>query len=167
MQDEVRGPGSVAIRITVNGREHPLEVEPRMTLLDAIRQKLNLTGSKRVCDSGACGACTMIVDGRAIYACMTLAIACDGASVTTIEGLSGEGELHPIQKAFVEKDGYQCGFCTPGQVLAAKALLDRNPHPSRDEIRRGMSGNLCRCGAYLKIIDSVSYAAELIAKAGE
>jgi aerobic-type carbon monoxide dehydrogenase small subunit (CoxS/CutS family) len=153
--------------LEVNGEERELRVEPRTTLLDALRQQLNLTGSKRVCDSGSCGACTVIVDGKAVYGCMTLAVACDGAAVATIEGMSDANGLHPIQQAFIEKDGYQCGFCTPGQIMAAKALLDERPEPTSEEILRGMSGNLCRCGAYQKIQGAVAHAAVLLRDGGE
>jgi len=160
----VRGPGKVTVSIFVNGGRRALRVEPRTTLLDALRQDLQLTGTKRVCDSGACGACTVILDGEAVYACMTLAIACEGRSVETIEGVSSEGALHPIQEAFIEKDGFQCGFCTPGQVMAAKSLLAHNPAPTPEQIRVGMSGNLCRCGAYQKIFAAVALAAERMTK---
>jgi len=156
---EARGPGKVPISLVVNGAERTVHVEPRTTLLDALRHELNLTGTKRVCNSGACGACTVLLDGEAIYSCMTLAITCEGRSVETVEGLSDAESLHPIQEAFIEEDGYQCGFCTPGQVMAAKGLLARNPHPSPEQIRHGMSGNLCRCGAYQKIFASVENAA--------
>ena len=161
----IRGPGRVRIILTVNGSPRELNVEPRMTLLDALRQELNLTGTKRVCNSGACGACTVLLDNEAVYSCMTLAIACEGRSVETIEGLSDSEALHPIQEAFIEEDGYQCGFCTPGQIMAARSLLERNPAPAPDEIRQGMSGNLCRCGAYQKIFASVDRAARLMEKA--
>jgi len=156
---EARGPGKVPISLVVNGAERTVHVEPRTTLLDALRHELNLTGTKRVCNSGACGACTVLLDGEAIYSCMTLAITCEGRSVETVEGLSDAESLHPIQEAFIEEDGYQCGFCTPGQVMAAKGLLASNPHPSPEQIRHGMSGNLCRCGAYQKIFASVENAA--------
>ncbi len=161
--DAIRGPGRVPVRLKVNDREVELSVEPRTTLLDALRQELNLTGTKRVCDSGACGACTVLLDGEAVYSCMTLAITCEGRSVETIESLTGSSAdapaLHPIQEAFIAEDGYQCGFCTPGQIMAAKSLLARNAAPSHEEIRRGMSGNLCRCGAYQKIFAAVGRAA--------
>lgn len=139
------------IRLTVNGDAHDLDVEPRRTLLDALREDLHLTGAKPGCNMGNCGACTVIVDGEAVYSCLTLAVECQGRAITTIEGLSRGGALDPVQEAFVRYDALQCGFCTPGQILALKALLAHNPHPSDDEIERGMSGNLCRCGAYVKI----------------
>lgn len=156
----IRGPGEVPVVLTVNGERRELNVEPRTTLLDALRQDLNLTGTKRVCDRGACGACTVLLDGEAVYSCMTLAIACEGRSVETIEGLAADGELDPVQEAFIEEDGYQCGFCTPGQIMAAKSLLARTPEPDIEAIRHGMSGNLCRCGAYQKIFRAVDNAAK-------
>ena len=155
----IRGPGKVNVSFEVNGVQRDIVIEPRTTLLDALRQELNLTGTKRVCNSGACGACTVLLDGEAIYGCMTLAIACEGRSVTTIESLSVSGTLDPVQEAFIAEDGYQCGFCTAGQIMAAKSLLRANPHPNREQIRRGMSGNLCRCGAYPKIVAAVDRAA--------
>ena len=158
-QAGVLGPDEVHVTLVVNGRRRDVRVQPRTTLLDALRQKLELTGTKRVCDSGACGACTVLLDGVAVYACMTLAVSCDGRAVQTIEGLADGENLHPIQQAFIDEDGYQCGFCTPGQIMAAKSLLDRTPKPSREQIIDGMSGNLCRCGAYQKIVAAVERAA--------
>jgi aerobic-type carbon monoxide dehydrogenase small subunit (CoxS/CutS family) len=150
----------------VNGRESTVFVEPRRTLLSVLREELGLTGAKRGCGEATCGACTVILDGVSVYACMTLAIECEGREVRTIEGLSrgdglssGEG-LHPVQEAFIEKDGYQCGFCTPGQVMSAVALLELNPHPTEEEVRSGMAGNVCRCGAYPNIVEAVLAAAE-------
>lgn len=153
-----RGPHKVMITLTVNGRPQPVEVEPRRTLLDTLRIDLGLTGAKLVCNAGNCGACTVLIDGAAVYSCLTLAIECEGKAITTIEGLSEDGTLHPLQQAFVQHDALQCGFCTPGQILAAHALLARNPHATEDEIIAGMSGNLCRCGAYRGIIDAVKAA---------
>jgi aerobic-type carbon monoxide dehydrogenase small subunit (CoxS/CutS family) len=146
-------PARVDVHLTVNGRSHALEVEPRRTLLETLREDLHLTGAKPGCDMGTCGACTVLVNGTALYSCLTLAVACDSAAVTTIEGL-GEGDvLDPVQRAFVEHDALQCGFCTPGQVLAMKALIASAPAALTDEeITRGMAGNLCRCGAYPKIL---------------
>ncbi len=161
-----RGPEKVLIHLKVNGRAYELFVEPRRTLLDALRTDLGLTGSKRGCNEGTCGACTVLTGNRAIYACMALAIDYDGQSITTIEFLGNSGQLHPIQKAFVEEDGLQCGFCTPGQVMAAKNLLDRNPNPTPEEIRQFMVGNLCRCGAYPKIVRAVLRAAHLLSAGG-
>jgi xanthine dehydrogenase YagT iron-sulfur-binding subunit len=139
------------IRLGINQTEYELDVEPRRTLLDALREDLHLTGAKPGCNMGNCGACTVLVDGEALYSCLLLAVECEGLAITTIEGLGRDGALDPVQQAFVEQDALQCGFCTPGQVLALTALLARNPHPSDEEIDRGMAGNLCRCGAYPKI----------------
>jgi len=137
-----------------------VSVEPRITLLEVLRDHLDLTGTKNVCEMGECGACTVHLDGVARYACLTLALEAVGKRVTTIEGLTpAEGSLHPLQQAFVDKDGLQCGFCTPGQVMAAAALLAVNPSPTHDEIRAAMAGNICRCGAYPKIFEAVAEAA--------
>jgi xanthine dehydrogenase YagT iron-sulfur-binding subunit len=143
-----RGPQAGTVRLTVNGHLHEAELEPRVSLLDALREHLGLTGSKKGCDQGTCGACTVWVDGRRVLACLTLAVTCEGREVTTIEGLSADGELHPMQAAFVEQDAFQCGYCTPGQIMSAVALL-REGHAGDDgEIREWMSGNICRCAAY-------------------
>ncbi len=140
------------IRLNVNGVEHDLTIEARRTLLDTLRDDLALTGAKPGCNMGQCGACTVLMDGEAVYSCLTLAIECQGHAITTIEGLSGpNGELDPVQEAIIAHDALQCGFCTPGQALALKALLAHNPHPTDEEIDRGLSGNLCRCGAYPKL----------------
>jgi len=146
------------VRVQINGRARDLWVEPRRTLLDALRLDCGLTGTKRGCDHGNCGACTILLDGRAVYACLTLAVACDDCAVTTIEGLGRPGELDPLQEAFAEHDAFQCGYCTPGQIMAAKALLEANPHPTAEEIRVGLSGNLCRCGAYQRIVEATQAA---------
>jgi aerobic-type carbon monoxide dehydrogenase small subunit (CoxS/CutS family) len=156
-----RGPGKTLLRLTVNGEDHEIYVEPRRSLLDALRKDLGLTGTKKGCDEGTCGACTVLVDGRAIYACMALALDCAGKSIETIENLEKEGQLHAIQRAFIEQDGLQCGFCTPGQIMSAKALLSARANPSPEEIRESLSGNICRCGAYPKILKAVLRAAEL------
>ncbi|HEY7833173.1 MAG TPA: (2Fe-2S)-binding protein [Ktedonobacterales bacterium] len=145
-------PARVRVTLTVNGGAHELDIEARRTLLDALREDLRLTGAKPGCNLGQCGACTVLLDGEAIYSCLVLAVECAGRAITTIEGLGQGDELDRVQRAFIAHDALQCGFCTPGQVLAMKALLDRTPHPSDDEILRGMSGNLCRCGAYPKIL---------------
>lgn len=155
-----RGPQKTAITLDVNGQRQRLDVEPRRTLLEALRIDLGLTGTKLVCNAGNCGACTVLIDGMAVYSCLTLAIECEGRAITTIEGLTNDGQLHPLQQAFVQHDALQCGFCTPGQVLAAHALLQRNPQPSEAEVVAGMSGNLCRCGAYRGIVAAVLSAAE-------
>jgi xanthine dehydrogenase YagT iron-sulfur-binding subunit len=143
----------------VNGQNKPVEVEPRVTLLDALRQDLDVTGAKRVCDRGTCGACTMLVDGKPVYACTMLAIDAQGAKITTVEGLATSG-LHPLQQAFVDHDGLQCGFCTPGFVVACKAFLDKHPRPTREDVEHGLGGNLCRCGTYAGIREAVLAAAQ-------
>jgi xanthine dehydrogenase YagT iron-sulfur-binding subunit len=148
------------ISLTINEQSHRLRVEPRQTLLEVLRDSLGLTGTKPGCERGECGACTVLIDGVPRYSCLTLAVEAEGHSITTIEGLNGE-KLSAVQQGFVEQDGMQCGYCTPGQVMAAEGLLRRNPDPSLDEIRMGMSGNLCRCGAYDHIFKSVRRAAEL------
>ena len=163
-RQEWRGPEKNLLRLRVNGQEHEIYVEPRRTLLDALRKDLGLTGTKKGCNEGTCGACTVLVDGRAIYACMALALDCAGKSVETIENLERDGQLHSIQRAFIEEDALQCGFCTPGQIMAAKALLTANPDPSPREIEHGLAGNICRCGAYPKILRAVRRAAGLLPK---
>ena len=147
-----RGPEAGPVTLAVNGRVRELELEPRVSLLDALREHLGLTGSKKGCDQGTCGACTVWVDGRRVLACLTLAVTCEGREVTTIEGLAADdGDLHPMQAAFVEHDAFQCGYCTPGQIMSAVALL-REGHAGDDgEIREWMSGNICRCAAYPNI----------------
>src|SRR5690348_3312970 len=139
------------IPIRVNGTEQSVDAEPRRTLLDALRHNLGLTGAKKACDMGNCGACTVQLDGEAVYSCLVLAVDCAGREVTTIEGV-GNGSLHPLQQAFIEADAFQCGYCTPGQIMSLKALFDRQPHPSDEAIERALSGNLCRCGAYPHIV---------------
>jgi aerobic-type carbon monoxide dehydrogenase small subunit (CoxS/CutS family) len=148
------------MRLIVNGASHEVAAPDHERLLTTLRERLHLTGTKLVCGRGECGACTVLVDGAPAYSCLTLTAACDGREIATIEGLARDGELHPVQQAFVEHDALQCGFCTSGQILAAVALLDRQPHPTEDDVRRGMSGNLCRCGAYPKIVRAVLAAAE-------
>jgi aerobic-type carbon monoxide dehydrogenase small subunit (CoxS/CutS family) len=150
----LRGPGAIDIGLTVNGQRVTVHVPPRRTLLDTLRQSLGLTGSKRVCDEGTCGACTVIVDDRPVYSCMTLAVACEGKRVETIEGLSKDGELHPVQRAFVDADAFQCGFCTPGQIMSVVALLRETAAPTEEDVRRAVAGNLCRCGAYPNIVSA-------------
>ncbi|MGI8588235.1 MAG: (2Fe-2S)-binding protein [Chloroflexia bacterium] len=160
---EILGPGPGEIRLRVNGQGYRIYAPPSRTLLDALRDEIGLTGTKKVCDQGQCGACTVLRDGQAVYSCLMLAAECGDAEITTIEGVAAaDGSLHPIQQAFLECDGLQCGFCTPGQILAAKALLARHPSPSHEEIEQGMAGNLCRCGAYPGIARAVEQAAKTL-----
>jgi xanthine dehydrogenase YagT iron-sulfur-binding subunit len=149
------------IELEVNGRKHRLLVEPRWTLLFVLRERLGLTGTKPGCERGECGACTVLVDGVPRYSCMTLAVEAEGHKITTVEGLLEGEELGPVQRAFGDEDAFQCGYCTPGQVMAAEGLLRANPSPSVEDIRRGMSGNLCRCGTYKHIVNAVEAAARL------
>jgi aerobic carbon-monoxide dehydrogenase small subunit len=143
------------IRLFVNGEEYDLQLEPNRLLLQALRDDIGLTGTKEGCSIGVCGACSVIIDGRLVSSCLTLAAGCQGKNIETIEGLANDGKLHPLQQAFIEYGGFQCGICTPGQIMAAKALLDENPKPSEEEVKEWMSGNLCRCTGYYKILDSV------------
>ncbi len=158
----VSGPCKVPIKLTINGQRYEIFAEARRTLLDAFRKDLGLTGTKKACDEGTCGACTVLLDGKPIYACMALAIECQGKSIETIEGLEKHSRPHPIQQAFIDQDAFQCGFCTPGQIMSAKALLRNNPNPTIEQIRHGLAGNLCRCGTYPKVIKAVLQAAELL-----
>ena len=157
---KVYGPGKVPVELTVDGQKHSLQLEPRVTLLDALRDQLEITGAKRVCDRAECGACTVLMDNRAVYACSVLAIEAQGNAITTVEALMQGESLHPIQQAFVDNDASQCGFCTPGFVVAFKALLDQHPNASPEEIRRGLSGNLCRCGTYHGIQVAIAQIAQ-------
>ena len=150
------------IHITINGQPQEVAVEPHWTLLETVREQLALTGSKEGCGTGDCGACSMIVDGRLITSCLMLAPEAEGSEVLTIEGLARNGELHPVQQSFIEAGGVQCGFCTPGMIMATKALLDRNSRPSLEDVRLGLAGNLCRCTGYAKIYEAVLAAAERI-----
>lgn len=154
------------IQLTVNDRRVEAAVEPNTTLVDLLRYELGLTGTKKGCDLGDCGACTVILDGRAVNSCLVLAVQADGCVVQTIEGLETSEGLHPLQEAFVEKGAIQCGFCSPGMILAAKNLLDRHPHPSEEEIRRSVSGNLCRCTGYQKIIEAIHSASSTQSERG-
>jgi aerobic-type carbon monoxide dehydrogenase small subunit (CoxS/CutS family) len=154
------GMPTIPIDVIVNGRRRSLEVAPHHTLLDVLRDDLALTGAKECCLVGECGACTVIVDGSTVDSCLVLAVEADGAAVTTIEGLATAGRLSPIQEAFLDRGGVQCGFCIPGQVISAHALLEANPHPTRAEIEEGMAGNLCRCGCYEQIIEAIVTTAE-------
>jgi xanthine dehydrogenase YagT iron-sulfur-binding subunit len=162
LEIDIRGPGRVPVRLIINGRRYQISVEPRRTLLDALRKDCGLLGTKKSCDEGTCGTCTVLLDGKPIYACMALAIECEGRTIETIEGLEKAGQLHAIQRAFIEEDAFQCGFCTPGQIMSVKALLRMNPDPTAEEVRRALVGNLCRCGAYPKIIKAVRRAVELL-----
>jgi xanthine dehydrogenase YagT iron-sulfur-binding subunit len=148
-------PGAVPITLTVNGKEHRLQIEPRVTLLDCLRENLNLPGTKKGCDHGQCGACTVHVDGRRVNSCLSFAMMHGNAQITTIEGIGQPDHLHPMQAAFVEHDGYQCGYCTSGQIMSAVALLKEPCGPSDDDVRQGMYGNICRCGAYPNIVAAV------------
>ena len=148
------GPGDVPVTLTVNGKRLDLRIEPRVTLLNAIRNRADLTGNKRVCDRGACGACTMIVDGRSVYSCSTLAIEVQGKQVRTVDGLANGNTLHPVQQAFVDTDGLMCGFCTPGFVMATVALLERTPNPTLEQAKKGLDGNICRCGTFVRIMEA-------------
>ena len=151
-----------AIRLTLNGHARSLQVHPWTTLLDLLREQLDLTGTKKGCDHGQCGACTVLRDGRRINACLTLAVMCDGAELVTIEGLASGEQLHPMQRAFITQDAFQCGYCTPGQICSAIGLAREGRAESRDAIREQMSGNLCRCGAYSNIVAAVEQALELM-----
>ncbi len=150
------------LSLTVNGEAIQVVVEPNLTLLDLLRDQLGLTGTHEGCDTGACGACTVIVDGAPTLSCMTLAVRCQNKNVTTIEGLARNGKLDPLQQAAIEHDAVQCGFCTAGWLLAARALLDDHPHPTRDEVRMAIAGNLCRCASYQKIEEAVLAAADAL-----
>ncbi|HEX9455843.1 MAG TPA: (2Fe-2S)-binding protein [Candidatus Binatia bacterium] len=151
---------TIPVSFTLNGRLQELDVEPHELLLDVVRDRLGLTGAKRSCDVQVCGACTLLVDGRPVSACTTLAFEVRGRSVMTIEGLAEDGKLHPLQQAFIEHGGFQCGFCTPGMILASKALLDEKPNPTEEELKHFMHGNICRCTGYKKIIESIMAAAK-------
>lgn len=157
---QVLGPGAVPVSLRINGQTHELNIEPRVTLLDALRNSLDITGAKRVCDRGTCGACTVMLDGNVVYACTVLAIEAEGHAITTIEGLAPDDKLHPVMQAFVDNDAQQCGFCTPGFVVAVKAFLDKHPHPSFQDVEKGLGGNICRCGTYNGIRQAVLEAAK-------
>ncbi len=157
--EKLQGPGPVKVTLTINGQAHALEIEPRVTLLDVLRNHLGLTGSKEVCDRATCGACTVLLDGTPVYACMTLAIAVQRRKITTIEGLAQGGELTKVQEAFIACDGLMCGYCTPGFVMSVTALLGTNPKPTEAEVRKACSGNLCRCGTYPRVFQAALTAA--------
>ena len=151
---------NVRVNVTVNGEPHDLDVEPRLLLVHLLRDRLGLTGTHVGCDTSNCGACTVHLDGEAVKSCTVLAVQADGAEITTIEGLGSEGNLHPVQEAFWEDHGLQCGYCTPGMIMASADLLNRNPNPSEDEVRHALEGNLCRCTGYHNIVKAVLHAAE-------
>ncbi|MFY9557262.1 MAG: (2Fe-2S)-binding protein [Blastocatellia bacterium] len=157
---KVYGPGKVPVQLTINGKSYNAQVEPRVTLLETLRNELDITGAKRVCDRATCGACTMIMDGKPVYSCSVLAIEAQGKAITTVEGLMQGEKLHPVQQAFIDNDAQQCGFCTPGFVVACKAFLDKNPNPSPEQIQKGLGGNLCRCGTYVGVRAAVAQAAQ-------
>ena len=146
------GPGDVAITLTINGQRHQLKVEPRVTLLDAMRTRLDITGMKRVCDRGSCGACTVIIEGRTYYSCSLLAVESQGRNIRTVEGLAQGNALHPVQQAFCDHDGLMCGFCTPGFVMATVALLEKVPSPTPEQAKRALDGNICRCGTNIGVL---------------
>jgi len=150
--------GSISVALTVNGARHALSLDPRTSLLDLLREHLDLTGTKKGCDHGQCGACTVLVDGRRINSCLTFAVMLDGASITTVEGLAKDGKLHPLQQAFIDHDAFQCGYCTSGQICSAAGLIAEGKANTADEIRELMSGNICRCGAYPNIVAAIQQA---------
>jgi xanthine dehydrogenase YagT iron-sulfur-binding subunit len=154
------GPGPVPITLKINGKPQNVTVEPRVTLLDALRDQLNLTGAKKVCDRGECGACTVIMNGKTVYACNILAVDAQGSEIQTIEGIAEGNKLHPVSAAFVNNDAQQCGYCTPGFVMATKAFLEKNPNPTPEQVNRGLGGNLCRCGTYMGLRKAVAEAAK-------
>jgi xanthine dehydrogenase YagT iron-sulfur-binding subunit len=156
---KTRDANATKVALNVNGKIHELELDPRTTLLDVLREQLDLTGAKKGCDQGACGACTVLVDGRRVNSCLTLAVMHGGRQIVTIEGLTQNGRLHPVQAAFIRNDGFQCGYCTPGQICSAVALIREGHTKTDDEIREWMSGNICRCGAYVNIVQAVKEAA--------
>jgi xanthine dehydrogenase YagT iron-sulfur-binding subunit len=158
----VVGPGDVPVTLTVNGKRVELKIEPRVTLLDAIRNRADLTGNKRVCDRGTCGACTMIVDGRTVYSCSTLAIEAQGKQIRTVDGLSTASTLHPVQQAFCDVDALMCGFCTPGFVVATVAVLEKYPNATREQISKGLDGNICRCGTFVRIMEAAMKAKAVV-----
>jgi xanthine dehydrogenase YagT iron-sulfur-binding subunit len=154
----VLGPGDVPVSLMVNGKRLELKIEPRVTLLDALRNRADLTGNKRVCDRGTCGACTMIVDGRTVYSCSTLAIEVQGKQIRTVDGLANGATLHPVQQAFCDVDALMCGFCTPGFVVATVALLEKHPNATPEQMRKGLDGNICRCGTFVRILEAANAA---------
>ncbi len=163
----VLGPEKTNVTLTINGAAKQVSVEPRVTLLDALRNDLGVTGAKRVCDRATCGACTVILDGKPVYSCTVLAIEAQGRAIQTVEGLEQNGKLHPVQQAFWDNDAQQCGFCTPGFVMACKALLDKHPNPTPEQVEMGVGGNLCRCGTYHGIKAAIAQAAGAMKRGGK
>jgi aerobic carbon-monoxide dehydrogenase small subunit len=159
MADTMTAPAKVAITMTVNGKKYAAEVEPRTLLVHFLRETLGLTGTHVGCDTSSCGACVVHLNGEGVKSCTVLAVQADGAEILTIEGLAQDGKLHPVQEGFWEKHGLQCGYCTPGMIMSAVAFLDRNPHPTDEEIRHALEGNLCRCTGYQNIVEAIKYAA--------
>jgi xanthine dehydrogenase YagT iron-sulfur-binding subunit len=157
---KITGPGEVPITLQINGKPYRTSVEPRTTLLDTLRHRLDLTAAKRVCDRGTCGACTVIIDNKVMYSCTVLAVDAVGRQIQTLEGLSANGKPHPVSQAFVNNDAQQCGYCTPGFVMAAKGFLDKHPNPSYEDVKKGLGGNLCRCGTYVGVRKAVLEAAK-------
>lgn len=153
------------IKLTVNGEEYEVAIEPNRSLLDVLRDDLELTGTKKGCETGDCGACTVVLDGKTVNACLILAVSANGKSILTIEGVAQGGKLHPVQEAFIEHGAIQCGYCTPGMILSAKSLLEENPRPTEWEVREAIAGNLCRCTGYVKIVKAILAVAEEMAKA--
>lgn len=158
--------GTVAVTLQVNGKEHTLQLEPRVTLLDALRDHLGLTGTKRVCDRGSCGACTVQLDGKPVYSCSVLAVDAQGKKIETVENLAQGEQLHPLQQAFVERDALMCGFCTPGFVMSLKALLDKTPQPTAQQVKEACAGNICRCGTYNRIFEAALAAVQSMGRGG-
>ncbi len=154
------------VKFIINGRPYEIAIEPQMTLIEVLRDKLDITGTKLCCGAGECGACTVLIDGKPVLSCLTLAMAAREKNILTIEGLAKNGNLHPIQQAFIDHGAIQCGFCTPGMILTTKVLLDENPNPTPEEVKKALAGNLCRCTGYVKIVDAVLAAAEAIRKGG-
>lgn len=163
----IMGPEKTNVTLTINGAAKQVSVEPRVTLLDALRNDLDVTGAKRVCDRATCGACTVIMDGKPVYSCTVLAIEAQGHPIQTVEGLEQNGKLHPVQQAFWDNDAQQCGFCTPGFVMACKALLDKHPSPTPEQVEMGVGGNLCRCGTYHGIKDAIAQASGAMKRGGK
>ena len=159
-ESKVVGPGEVSVTLRINGQDRPLSIEPRVTLLDALRNRLDLTGAKKVCDRGTCGSCTVLVDGRPVYSCSMLALEAEGKEITTIEGLGTPTRMNEVQQAFVHHDAQQCGFCTPGFVVASTAFVRKNPNATVEQVRNGLGGNLCRCGTYAGMMLAVADAAK-------